>query len=110
MNDKGYIAAVEFDADAEVFHGEVINTRDVISFQSDSAKQLKQEMQESVEFYLQHCAAMGKQPEKPYSGEFTFRTTPDKHRMYAAAAKVAGASLTKWADAQLHKAAHEVLF
>jgi predicted HicB family RNase H-like nuclease len=31
MNYKGYEAVVEFDEDAEIFHGEVINLRDVIS-------------------------------------------------------------------------------
>lgn len=33
---KGYVARVEFDDEANVFHGEVINTRDVITFQFDS--------------------------------------------------------------------------
>ena len=31
MEHKGYIGRVEFDAEAGLFHGEVINTRDVIS-------------------------------------------------------------------------------
>lgn len=109
LNYKGYIATVEFDDSAELFHGEVINTRDVITFQSDDAKALKQELINSVDFYLQHCETTGKHPDKPFSGEFTFRTTPDKHRLYSAAAKVSGSSLTKWADAQLSKAAKAVL-
>ncbi len=33
MTYKGYEAAVEYDEDAEIFHGEVINLRDVITFQ-----------------------------------------------------------------------------
>jgi predicted HicB family RNase H-like nuclease len=32
---KGYLGKVEYDAEAEVFFGEVINTRDVITFQGD---------------------------------------------------------------------------
>jgi predicted HicB family RNase H-like nuclease len=32
MEYKGYFAKVEFDDDANIFHGEVINLRDVISF------------------------------------------------------------------------------
>ena len=28
---KGYEAIVDYDADAELFHGEVVNTRDVIT-------------------------------------------------------------------------------
>ena len=37
MEYKGYRASIEFDDDAEVFHGEVIDTRDVIAFQGGSA-------------------------------------------------------------------------
>ncbi len=33
---KGYFARVEFDDEANIFHGEVINTRDVITFQGKS--------------------------------------------------------------------------
>jgi len=29
---KDYISHIEFDDEAEIFHGEVINTRDVITF------------------------------------------------------------------------------
>ena len=29
---KDYIGHVEFDEEAEIFHGEIINTRDVITF------------------------------------------------------------------------------
>ena len=33
MEYKGYIGMVEYDAEARIFHGDVINTRDVITFQ-----------------------------------------------------------------------------
>jgi len=38
MEYKGYIGKVEFDDEAEIFHGEVINTRDVITFQGDQRR------------------------------------------------------------------------
>lgn len=34
---EDYIAAVEFDAEAGIFHGEVVNTRNVITFQGKRA-------------------------------------------------------------------------
>jgi predicted HicB family RNase H-like nuclease len=37
LNYKGYIGSVEFDDENELFTGEVINTGDVITFQSDDA-------------------------------------------------------------------------
>ena len=41
MEYKGYVGKVEFDDEAGIFHGEVINTRDVITFQGASAAELK---------------------------------------------------------------------
>lgn len=42
MHYKGYEALVEFDEEAELFHSEVLNLRDVITFQGSSAAELKQ--------------------------------------------------------------------
>ena len=38
MEYQGYIGMVEFDGEASLFHGEVINTRDVITFQGKSVQ------------------------------------------------------------------------
>ena len=42
MHYKGYEALVEFNEEAELFHSEVLNLRDVITFQGSSAAELKQ--------------------------------------------------------------------
>lgn len=55
MNYKGYIGKVEFDDEAGIFHGDVINTRDVITFQSDRVTELQQAFHESVDDYLAFC-------------------------------------------------------
>jgi predicted HicB family RNase H-like nuclease len=49
MKCKGYEAILEFDAEAEIFHGEVINIRDVITFQGSSVDELKQAFSDSVD-------------------------------------------------------------
>jgi hypothetical protein len=41
MSYKAYEAVVEYDEDSEIFHGEVINLRDVITFQGKSVSELK---------------------------------------------------------------------
>ena len=53
MTYKGYEAAVEYDEDAELFHGEVINLRDVITFQGKSVSELERAFAASVEDYLE---------------------------------------------------------
>ena len=41
MEYKGYVGKVEFDDEAAFFHAEVINTRDVITFQGESVSELR---------------------------------------------------------------------
>lgn len=65
MHYNGYEALVEFDEDADIFHGEVINTRDVITFQGSSAAELKKAFADSVIDYLAFCAERGEERQKP---------------------------------------------
>ena len=49
MQYKGYLSKVEFDDLANVFHGEVVNIRDVITFQGRTVDELHEAFQASVE-------------------------------------------------------------
>ncbi len=96
MEYKGYFAKVEFDDDANIFHGEVINLRDVITFEGETVKKIKQAFQDSVDDYLEFCAKRGENPEKPYSGKFVIRVDPELHKQVAIEALKAGKSLNGW--------------
>jgi predicted HicB family RNase H-like nuclease len=96
MEYKGYVARVEFDESANVFHGQVINLRDVITFEGESVTELQAAFQESVDDYLEFCASRQEDPEKPFSGKFLVRIDPDVHRRAALAAGRAGESLNVW--------------
>lgn len=104
MEYKGYIGKVEFDDEAGVIHGEVINTRDVITFQGKSVASLKKAFQESVDDYLDFCKTRGETPDKPFSGQFVTRIPPDLHRQLSVAALVSGKSLNAWVAEQLQGA------
>lgn len=67
MEYKGFIGTVEYDEESEIFHGEVINLKDVITFQSDSVAGLKHEFRESIEDYLEFCRQRNEDAEKPFS-------------------------------------------
>lgn len=102
---KDYIGYVEFDEEAEIFHGEVVNTRDVITFQGSTVQSLKKAFKESVDDYLAFCQERNEQPERPFSGKFNVRLDPELHREAYIAAKMAGISLNTWvARAIAHKA------
>ncbi len=93
MEYKGYYARVEFDEESDIFHGEVINTSDVVTFEGTSVDELKQAFQDSIDDYLDFCAERGEDPVKPYSGRFVVRTDPELHKSIAIEAKAEGKSL-----------------
>ena len=101
MEYKGYLGKVEFDDEASLFHGEVINTRDVITFQGRSVAELKKALRDSVEDYLAYCASRSEDPGKAFSGQFVTRIPPDVHRQVNLAARLAGQSLNAWVSEQL---------
>jgi predicted HicB family RNase H-like nuclease len=105
MSYRGYEAVIEYDEDAGLFHGEVINLRDVITFQGASVSELKQALEESVKDYLAFCRERGEEPEKPFSGQFVVRVEPSLHRALVTAAKRSGMSLNRWIARTLERAA-----
>ena len=98
MEYKGYVGKVEYDDEAGIFHGEVINLRDVITFQGDNVEELRQAFQDSVEDYLDFCSERNEEPEKPFSGKFIVRIPPELHRKIYTQAKVANKSLNSWVN------------
>nr|WP_255578999.1 type II toxin-antitoxin system HicB family antitoxin [Deinococcus sp. RIT780] len=90
---KGYIGSVTFDAEAGHLYGTVVNTRDVITFVGESVAEVRQAFADSVEDYLAFCAELGEQPEKPMSGKFNVRISPQLHAYAAASAASQGISL-----------------
>lgn len=98
MEYKGYIGKVEYDSDARVFTGIVINTRSVITFQGQSVDEIEREFHNSVDDYLNWCKEDGVSPEKPYSGKFNVRLQPALHRKAAITAKSLNMSLNSFIE------------
>ena len=105
MEYKGYVGVAEVDNEAGIIHGEVVNTRDVITFQATNLRDLERAFKESVNDYLAFCAERGETPDKPFSGKFVLRLTPDVHRKAFLAARHARKSLNAWAAEILERAA-----
>jgi len=103
MEYKGYLGKVEFDDESNIFHGEVINLRDVVTFQGETVGKLRKAFHESVDDYLEFCAARGEEPEKPYSGKFVVRVEPELHKTLAIRARKDGKSLNSLVNDALSK-------
>ena len=104
MECKRYVGKVEFDDGAGLFHGEVLGTRDVITFQGRSVDELRTAFEKSIDDYLAFCRQRGEAPDKPFSGQFVTRVPPELHRQVNVAASISGKSLNAWVTEQLQAA------
>lgn len=104
MEYKGYTARVEFDDDAGVLFGEVLNLRDVVTFQGRTVDELRQAFRDSVDDYLAFCRSLGQPPDRPYSGRFVVRIDPDLHKAVATRAMLSRKSLNAWVQGVLESA------
>lgn len=93
---RGYRGVVIFDDEAGLLHGEVVDTRDVITFQGSSVSEVQQAFRDSVDEYLAICSERGREPDRPYSGRIALRLPPRVHRAAAAAARTERKSLNAW--------------
>jgi predicted HicB family RNase H-like nuclease len=104
MKYKGYTGKAEYDDKAEIFYGEVIGLRDIVTFKGLSVKELQKSFRESIDDYLAFCKRMGKAPDVPASGRLILRIPPELHSRATVAAKSEGRSLNTWvADAVKEK-------
>jgi predicted HicB family RNase H-like nuclease len=101
---KGYYGVVQYDDEAKVFHGEVINTRTVITFQGTTVDEIETAFRDSVDDYLDWCQERNKEPEKPFSGKFVLRLPPELHRSLNIKAKVGNTSLNSFIVRTLERA------
>lgn len=113
MKYKGYMAQIEYSAEDEEFFGTIVNlSRDRISFGGKTVKQLQKHMEEAIDGHLKNCKVLNIEPEKPYSGRITLRTTPEEHALLIEAAYRAGnRSLNEWMSKVLiHEAERRIDF
>jgi predicted HicB family RNase H-like nuclease len=106
MQYKGYITHVDFNDEADIFWGEVINIRDVITFQGKTVEELRKAFEDSVEDYFAFCAERGEAAEEPFSGKLLVKLTPDQHRKVILAAEKQGKDVKDWAAEVLNNAAN----
>ena len=91
---KGYAARVEYSDEDQCFVGHIAGIRDCIGFHSESVAGLRKAFKEAVEDYLETCAAVGKAPQKPYSGKLTLRLSPELRALWRMPPSAADKALT----------------
>ena len=68
-----------------------------------SIKEIEKAFHDSVDDYLDMCKERKEEPDKPFSGRFLVRVSPDIHRKIHMSAKKAGLSINAWLNQNLHE-------
>lgn len=104
MTYKGYSARVEYDDEDGIFFGQIAGIRDGVGFHADSVNDLRAAFREAVDDYIETCAKVGKDPQKPYSGKVMLRVPPELHARLARAAELQGKSINQLGEEALEGA------
>lgn len=101
---KGYHGRIEFDEQAGIFHGDVLDLRDVVTFQGKSVDEIMTAFHDSIDDYLEFCQERGESPDKAFTGKLMLRLPTDVHRRVYLSAKKEGKSLNEYISEKLAEA------
>lgn len=93
LSHKNYSGSIEVSLEDGCLHGEILFINDLVSYESETVAGLQAAFQEAVDFYLDKCRRDGLEPDKPCSGTFNVRLSPELHRNASVAAARKGQSL-----------------
>ena len=80
MQYKSFYGSAEISLEDGVLFGKIECINDLVTYEADNPAELKAAFEEAVDDYIQTCAEIGKEPEKPFSGTFNVRVGPDIHK------------------------------
>lgn len=102
---KGYTGSVEYSEEEGCLFGKVLGLRrDGIVYEGESVSEIRKDFEEAVDHYMETCAERGIQPEKPYSGNFVIRMSPELHGMAAERAEALGESINDFINDAIRQA------
>ena len=90
---KEYEGTAELDMARGVCRGKLLFIDDLVTYESATPQGLQHEFEAAVEDYLQTCAQIEKEPQRPFRGLFNVRVPPTLHRAAALRATCDGVSL-----------------
>jgi predicted HicB family RNase H-like nuclease len=101
MTVEGYHAKVGYDADLDLFRGEILGLNGGADFYGKNPKELRSEFKKSLQVFLEVCKEKGIEPRRHFSGKFNLRISPDLHEQLAIAAQAEGKSINTLAQEAL---------
>ena len=101
MNLGEYQAKIEYDADLDLFRGEILGLNGGADFYGKSPKELRAEFRKSLHIFLDVCKEKNIEPRRNYSGKFNLRIPVELHEKLAIVAEAEGKSLNTLAHEAL---------
>ena len=93
---KGYYGSIHFDDEALILFGQVEFVKALISYEGESAADLKRAFEEAIEDYFALCEKEKITPEKPFKGTFNVRVGESLHERAVIAATGLGIKLNEF--------------
>ena len=101
---KGYTTEVHYSAEDGVLFGKIEGIGDLVNFESDTLGDVEAQFHAAVDDYLAFCKDTGTEPEKPCSGVFQVRISPETHRLAQREAKIHGKTLNRFVTEAIENA------
>ena len=77
---KDYEGTAELDMDRRICRGKLLFIDDLVTYEADSPAALQTEFEAAVDDYIDTCASLGRDPQKPLRGQFNVRIPPALHK------------------------------
>lgn len=77
---KDYEGTAEIDMDRQVCRGKILFINDLVTYEAESPKELQKEFEAAVDDYIETCAMLGRDAQKPLKGQFNVRVSPRLHK------------------------------
>ncbi len=94
MTVDNYHAKIEYDAEIDMFRGEILGLNGGADFYGRTPDELRAEFRNSLKVFLEVCKEKGILPRRNYSGKFNIRMSPELHERLAVIAEAEGKSLS----------------
>ena len=103
MSIDNYHAKIEYDAELDLFRGEILGLTGGADFYGKNPKELRTEFKKSLTVFLEVCREKGIAPRRNFSGKFNLRIPPELHEQLAIAAQAQGKSINTLAQEALRE-------
>ena len=92
---KDYEGTADLDMARQVCCGRVLFIDDLVTYEAKAPADLQAEFETAVDDYIQTCAEVGKEPQRPFKGLFNVRVPATLHRAAAIRATCDGVALNE---------------